>query len=275
MKLSSLVRASLFLMLITLFLMAPSLILAQVKQPGPPPGIAPANFRLPFIGTYNITQGPCYDHLSGGSPETIDFNLSMRTIIVATEAGIVSAAENQGTGGNVVKIDHADNFRSIYAHVDEFIVKKGDRVSKGQPIAWSGKTGTGTGPHLHFAVAKMVKGQEVQYSIRQMAGVKWTSGDPNKPCQPRDSKGRGTDGTATGPEGWMAFQEYCTKVIGGQKANHRGNPYSWYCDKNGQAIPFDGQHSTNAVCLWQTSSNNASSYLYNNKDPYSWTCRRP
>lgn len=54
--------------------------------------------------------------------------------------------------GNVVVINHADRFITIYAHCDTTSVKRGDRVRQGQTIATVGSTGWSTNAHLHYEV---------------------------------------------------------------------------------------------------------------------------
>ena len=54
--------------------------------------------------------------------------------------------------GNVVVLNHADRFITIYAHCDTTVVKRGDRVRQGQTIATVGNTGWSTNAHLHYEV---------------------------------------------------------------------------------------------------------------------------
>ena len=56
--------------------------------------------------------------------------------------------------GNFIIIGHSGGFSTMYAHLDTFSVKKGDRVIQGAGIGTVGNTGRSTGPHLHFAVFK-------------------------------------------------------------------------------------------------------------------------
>lgn len=84
----------------------------------------------------------------------IDVASSRGTTIAAADAGKVSFAGWQGSYGNLVIIDHENGYQTYYAHNNKIVVKKGDRVYKGQKIAEMGSTGNSTGVHLHFEVRK-------------------------------------------------------------------------------------------------------------------------
>jgi len=72
--------------------------------------------------------------------------------IPASNDGRVIWAENLGIYGNCVVIDHGFGLQSIYGHLSEFLVKKGDMVKKGQIIGKTGSTGLAGGDHLHFTM---------------------------------------------------------------------------------------------------------------------------
>ena len=87
--------------------------------------------------------------------------------IVAAESGTVILAKFDGAYGNSVVIDHGTNlldganYRTRYGHASSLSVSNGQKVTKGQTIAFVGSTGvnangqpTSTGPHLHFEVLK-------------------------------------------------------------------------------------------------------------------------
>lgn len=54
-----------------------------------------------------------------------------------------------------VVIDDGNGYRSIYVHLKEAIVEKGDVVKRGQTIGYEGDTGNATGCHLHYEIARM------------------------------------------------------------------------------------------------------------------------
>lgn len=61
--------------------------------------------------------------------------------------------------GYYVVIDHGNSMQTLYAHNSSLVAKVGDKVSRGELIAYSGATGNVTGPHCHFEV--LINGQRV------------------------------------------------------------------------------------------------------------------
>lgn len=85
----------------------------------------------------------------------IDFSAPQGTPIYATGAGKVSHIKNSFTGyGKQVIIDHGYGYLTRYAHMQEYNVKVGQEVERGQCIGYVGNTGTSTAPHLHYEVFK-------------------------------------------------------------------------------------------------------------------------
>lgn len=84
----------------------------------------------------------------------IDMACPQGTPIYATRAGTVTTASYQAGGaGYYVSINHGDGFGSIYMHMTNYVVSKGQTVTAGQLIGYVGSTGVSTGPHLHFGVS--------------------------------------------------------------------------------------------------------------------------
>jgi murein DD-endopeptidase MepM/ murein hydrolase activator NlpD len=83
----------------------------------------------------------------------IDFAVPRGTEVKSPADGYVSLSEKSFyyTGGSII-LDHGHGVSTIYAHLDEILVKKNDFVKKGQVIGKVGSTGRATGPHLHFGV---------------------------------------------------------------------------------------------------------------------------
>ena len=84
--------------------------------------------------------------------EGLDFTANTGTPIRAAADGIVSAAEQGGAYGKLVKIEHGAGLETRYAHTSKILVKVGERVTKGQVVAEVGSTGRSTGPHLHYEI---------------------------------------------------------------------------------------------------------------------------
>ncbi len=86
-----------------------------------------------------------------------DLRAPIGTPVQATANGIVTFAGVRGGYGNVVEIEHAFGFKTLYAHLkdpddSQVRVYAGQYVHKGMVIAESGNTGRSTGPHLHYEV---------------------------------------------------------------------------------------------------------------------------
>ena len=83
----------------------------------------------------------------------VDLSANRGTAIYAPADGVVEVVRSSKQGfGNLLKIRHAFGFSTLYAHLDQFKVKPGHFVHKGELIATSGNTGLSTAPHLHYEV---------------------------------------------------------------------------------------------------------------------------
>lgn len=74
------------------------------------------------------------------------------TSIIATANGTVTFAGKKGAFGNVVVIDHGHGMVTRYAHTEKMLVKRNDKVKRGDTIALIGNTGRSTGNHVHYEV---------------------------------------------------------------------------------------------------------------------------
>jgi murein DD-endopeptidase MepM/ murein hydrolase activator NlpD len=118
--------------------------------------------HIPYIRPVNVTMrlGDGFKfrehHPVLGSPRWHfgqDFRCPVGTEVFATGAGTVYFAGNDhGDFGNNVIIDHGYGYRTIYGHLSECMVKKGQKVRRGDLVGLSGNTGLSSGPHLHYQI---------------------------------------------------------------------------------------------------------------------------
>jgi murein DD-endopeptidase MepM/ murein hydrolase activator NlpD len=105
-------------------------------------------------GWHSSNYGWRIDPFSGQRAfhEGIDFMADNGTAIHAAAGGVVVYADFHPQYGNMVEIDHGNDFVSRYAHASKRLVHAGDVVLSGAKIAEVGRTGRSTGTHLHFEV---------------------------------------------------------------------------------------------------------------------------
>jgi len=72
--------------------------------------------------------------------------------VVATATGVVTLSEYYGGYGYAVRIEHQDGWTTLYGHCSRLVAVPGQRVKKGELIAYVGSTGYSTGPHVHYEV---------------------------------------------------------------------------------------------------------------------------
>jgi murein DD-endopeptidase MepM/ murein hydrolase activator NlpD len=87
----------------------------------------------------------------------IDFGGRIGDNILATGNGVVKTSAIGKGYGKFVVIDHEHGYRTLYAHLSKKLVKRGDKISRGQIIGLLGNTGRSTGQHLHYEVHKNKK----------------------------------------------------------------------------------------------------------------------
>lgn len=83
----------------------------------------------------------------------MDFSAQIGTPVYATGDGKVIRADNRASGfGNHIRIDHGYGYTTVYAHLNDYNVRKGQKVKRGEVIGFVGNTGRSRGPHLHYEV---------------------------------------------------------------------------------------------------------------------------
>jgi murein DD-endopeptidase MepM/ murein hydrolase activator NlpD len=85
----------------------------------------------------------------------VDFTAPKGTPIYATGDGVIKEVTSVFGGyGKFVEIDHGFGFVTRYAHMNDFNVRKGQKVKRGDMIGTVGNTGSSTAPHVHYEILK-------------------------------------------------------------------------------------------------------------------------
>jgi len=110
----------------------------------------------PVIGEVTSPFGQRVHPISGDARfhTGVDLRAPSGSPIRAAAEGIVREAGKRGGYGNAVELDHGDGTSTLYAHASALLVKTGQHVGRGEPIALVGQTGQATGPHLHFELRR-------------------------------------------------------------------------------------------------------------------------
>ncbi|PWR23670.1 hypothetical protein DKG75_03630 [Zavarzinia compransoris] len=118
----------------------------------PAPSAATPRFAWPVAGDVISGFGP----KSGGQHnDGINIQAAQGTTVRASDGGTVAYAGDEIRGfGNLILIRHNGTYMTAYAHNATLLVKQGDKVARGQPIARVGNSGNVTVPQLHFEVRK-------------------------------------------------------------------------------------------------------------------------
>lgn len=109
-----------------------------------------SRFAWPAKGEISSQFGWRWGRLHAG----VDIANELGTYVVSAQAGQVIWAGWRGGYGYTVMLDHGDGYVSLYGHLENYFVERGQYVRAGQRIASMGNTGNSTGPHLHFEIQK-------------------------------------------------------------------------------------------------------------------------
>ena len=82
----------------------------------------------------------------------IDLRASIGAPVVAVLDGTVSVVSENWLYGKYIILSHSNGYKTLYAHLNAYSVKHGDKVSQGKKIGEAGDTGYSTGAHLHFGI---------------------------------------------------------------------------------------------------------------------------
>lgn len=116
------------------------------------PAIIPiSNGTERLMSGYGMRMHPIYKTMRMHTG--VDFTAPTGTPIYATGNGVVVRAERNNYGyGRMIVIDHGYGYQTLYAHMSDIKVRRGQQVKRGEVIGTVGNTGTSTAPHLHYEI---------------------------------------------------------------------------------------------------------------------------
>lgn len=83
----------------------------------------------------------------------MDFTADIGTPVYATGDGVITRADSKASGfGRHIRINHGYDYLTIYAHLNAYNIKVGQKVKRGEIIGFVGNSGRSRGPHLHYEV---------------------------------------------------------------------------------------------------------------------------
>jgi murein DD-endopeptidase MepM/ murein hydrolase activator NlpD len=116
------------------------------------PSLWPTEGSITSLFGYRFSPMQRADGESGEFHAGLDIANAADTLVHATADGTVRFSGWSHGYGNMVVIDHGYGVSTLYGHTSKALVKAGDRVMRGQVIAYMGTTGRSTGAHLHYEV---------------------------------------------------------------------------------------------------------------------------
>ncbi len=136
--------------------LATDLVKRLTGQTGGCQALAPGAWQLPVQASYDLTStyGPRISPTYGTADFHTgqDFAAPAGTPARAAARGVVVFADWGGSYGNLVRIRHANDVETWYAHLSAIDVAAGEVVENGEAVGKVGSTGNSTGPHLHLEV---------------------------------------------------------------------------------------------------------------------------
>jgi len=85
----------------------------------------------------------------------MDFTSPRGTPVYASGDGKIIRVDANAAGyGKHIRIEHGYGYKSLYAHLSKFNVRRGQKVKRGDVIGYVGSTGRSEAPHLHYEIIK-------------------------------------------------------------------------------------------------------------------------
>ncbi len=87
------------------------------------------------------------------SHQGVDYTIAEGSSVFATADGVVrEISDKNSTLGKTVVIDHGNGYKTSYSHLLSVLVRRGQKVQRGDVIALTGNSGLSLAPHLHYEV---------------------------------------------------------------------------------------------------------------------------
>ena len=139
---------------------------ASIGKLPKPQAMSASKFRWPVRGRVISKYGA---KANGKHNDGINIAVPQGTSVKAAENGVVAYAGSELKGyGNLILVRHQNNWVSAYAHNSKLMVKRGEKVRRGQIIAKAGQSGSVGQPQLHF---ELRKGSRPVNPLRHMTGT--------------------------------------------------------------------------------------------------------
>jgi len=114
------------------------------------------------ISSFGLKRHPKFNTITKNNG--IEISPKNNSVVRSIHPGRVVYTDYFQGYGNLIIIDHGMSYYSLYGHCSDFLVKKGDAVNSGQPIAMVGETGFLSGTSLYF---------EIRYKTKPLNPLKW------------------------------------------------------------------------------------------------------
>ena len=140
------------------------------------PSIQPVlNKQLSLLTAgYGNLLNPFYRTLQ--SHQGVDYTVAEGSSVFATADGTVKEiSDKSSTLGKTIVIDHGNGYQTSYSHLLSTLVRRGQKVERGDIIALSGNSGLSLAPHLHYEVRfNGLRVDPIHYFFMELSPVEYS-----------------------------------------------------------------------------------------------------
>lgn len=139
------------------------------------PAIRPVDMSSSYVTSYyGYRFHPIYKRRE--MHQGVDFAAPIGTKVFAPANGRVKKVSYSGGYGRMIVIDHGYGYKTRFAHMSKILVKKGQKIERGETIGLIGNSGLSTGPHVHYEVHKdKVKVNPINYYFKDLSPREYQS----------------------------------------------------------------------------------------------------